>query len=243
MATCGRHTGQHIFGLEGSIEIRGHRCVSLQLPVGSKVGTRPGVRVPAPSFPQPGRGSPFQLQKEGRPLWGAPGAETLLAFREEAGGGGGEQSGASSWELLPPGTGTEFVCTSLKLGDESRAHMAALIPSSLGPRSCNRARPSPSLHPGEQKQPQAKGVSPLGGLECKQRKHPLSWGIYPPIDRPTQGKSDIFPGEDGAGVTCKMQGHLQTRISLLLMPEHPLSVVRPYEKTRVWRLSVGGRPP
>lgn len=107
-----------------------------------------------------------------------------------------------------------------------------LIPSSLGPHSCNRARPRPSLHPREQKKPQAKDVSPLGGLECKQRKHPPSWGIYPSIDRPTQGKSDSFPGEDGAGVTCKMQGRLQTRISLLLMPEHPLSVVRPYEETQ-----------
>lgn len=125
VATCCRHTGQHIFGLEGSVEIRGHWCVSLQLPAGSEVGTHPGVKVPAPSFPQSGRASPFLLQEEGRPLWGAPGAETLLAFREEAGGGGGEQSGALRRELLQPGTGTEFVCTSLKPGDESRAHMAA----------------------------------------------------------------------------------------------------------------------
>ena len=91
------------------------------------------MKVPAPSFPQPGRASPFLLQEEGRPLWGAPGAETLLAFREEAGGGGGEQSGASRRELLPPGTGTEFVCTSLKPGDESRAHMAAFDSLLPGP--------------------------------------------------------------------------------------------------------------
>ena len=113
VATCGRHTGQHIFGLEGSVEIRGHWCVSLQLPAGSEVGTHPGVKVPAPSFPRPGRAFPFLLQEEGRPLWGA--------------------SGAVRRELLPPGTGTEFVCTSLKPGDESRAHMAAFDSLLPGP--------------------------------------------------------------------------------------------------------------
>lgn len=80
-----------------------------------------------PSCPQPGKASPFLLHsQESRPLWGAPGTEALLAFQEEAGGGGGERSGASRRELLlPPGTGTEFVCTSLKPGDESGAHTAA----------------------------------------------------------------------------------------------------------------------
>lgn len=120
------------------------------------------------------------------------GAETLPAFREEA-----EEEGRAVWgleeELLPLGMGHRVCLHLLKPGDESRAHMAAFDFLLPGPSQLQPGQAQSSLlHPREQKKPQAKGASPMGGLECKHRKHPPSWGIYPPIDRPTRGKSDSF---------------------------------------------------
>lgn len=91
---------------QGSRESRGPGSVSLQLPAGPTVGTRRGARVPAPSFPPPGRASPFLLRGQ-RPGVAAPlGCPKMsscwLSGKEQKGGGkspgwGLKEGAAAAW--------------------------------------------------------------------------------------------------------------------------------------------------